>query len=104
MEERNDLFIQVSRINVEHFMHSSPVLMVGCGMRSNIDHLGYGISIQVSVDNHNARHYNMRGSRRCGVGTGGEDPRENHKAVGFLKKSDIGPPKNHKATQLTFSI
>ena len=59
MEERNDLFIQVGRINMENFMHSFPVLMVGCGMRSKMDHLGYGKSIQVSVVNHNARHYNM---------------------------------------------
>ena len=29
-------------INVERLMHSFPVLMVVCGMRSNMDHLDYG--------------------------------------------------------------
>ena len=37
-----------TRINVERLMHSFPVLMVVCGMRSNMDHIGYGNIISES--------------------------------------------------------
>ena len=40
-EEREGNVI-VCRIHVERLMHSFSELMVVCGMRSNMDHLGYG--------------------------------------------------------------
>ena len=38
----------------------------------------------------------MRGSSE---GTGGQDPLENHKNIGFLSKIDPDPLKNHKNYQ-----
>ena len=44
----------------------------------------------------------MCGSRG---GTGSPDhPPDNHKAVGFLRSSGMEPLKNHRATQLVFSV
>ena len=46
----------------------------------------------------------MCGSRRGGGGTGGLDPPENHKNIGFLSNTSPDPLKNHKATPPAFNV
>ena len=43
----------------------------------------------------------MCGSRG---GTGGPDPMENHKNIGFLSITGLDPLKNHKATKPAFNV
>ena len=46
----------------------------------------------------------MCGSRGGGGGTGGSDPPENHKNIGFLSNTSLDPLKNHKATASAFNV
>ena len=44
---------------------------------------------------------NMYGSRG---GTGGPDPLENYKYIGFLSNTGLDPLKNHKAIKPAFNV